>query len=206
MMKVFYHRLKSDFFPTTFAKNLVKELINAAGNHPEYVQQLAHHTWSLTEDQADKMILNYAMEMVMNTNSIFYQEICDNISNIQINLIKAVFQGETQLTSTDMMQKYNLGTGNIDEDPLASLLPVFQTITGIDEAWRQGGWDLFLHILQHHFHNIVADSVEYIFDLISVTGIMAHHGIFEQEGLEIEVFCAHPGSEDTTHGAQPAEK
>ena len=152
------------------------------------------------------MILNYAMEMVMNTNSIFYQEICDNISNIQINLIKAVFQGETQLTSTDMMQKYNLGTGNIDEDPLASLLPVFQTITGIDEAWRQGGWDLLLHILQHYLHDIVADSVEDDFDLVGVFGIVAHHGIFQEESLKVKILCTHPGSEDAAHGAQPAEE
>jgi uncharacterized protein len=89
---------------------LAKTLISTAGNHPEYVQQLAHHTWSLTEKLADELILNDAIELVMNSNSIFYQEICDDLSNTQINLMKAVFQGETQFTSADVMQKYNLGT------------------------------------------------------------------------------------------------
>jgi hypothetical protein len=85
-------------------------LISTAGNLPEYVQQLAHHTWSLTETMADEHILNYAIEMVRNSNSIFYQEICDDLSNTQLNLIKAVFQGETQFTSAEVMKKYNLGT------------------------------------------------------------------------------------------------
>jgi uncharacterized protein len=90
--------------------DLARVLISTAGNHPEYVQQLAHHTWSLTEKQADELILSNAVELVMDTNSIFYQEICDDLSNTQINLIKAVFQGETQFTSAEVMQKYNLGT------------------------------------------------------------------------------------------------
>lgn len=89
---------------------LAKTLISTAGNHPEYVQQLAHHTWSLTEKLADELILNNAMEMVLNSNSIFYQEICNDLSNTQINLMKAVIYGETQFTSAEVMQKYNLGT------------------------------------------------------------------------------------------------
>lgn len=94
----------------TFPVHLVSSLISVADNHPEYIQQLSHFTWSLTENIADEMIIKEASELVLNSNSIFYQEVCDNLSLTQLNLIKAVFQGETQFTSTEVMHRYNLGT------------------------------------------------------------------------------------------------
>lgn len=94
----------------TFPVQLVGELIEMTDNHPEYIQQLAHFIWSLTEKVADEMILQEASELVLNSNSIFYQEVCDNLSLTQLNLIKAVKQGETQFTSTEVMRRYNLGT------------------------------------------------------------------------------------------------
>jgi hypothetical protein len=56
------------------------------------------------------MIIKEASELVLNSNTIFYQEVCDNLNLTRLNLIKAVFQGEIQFTSTEVMQKYNLGT------------------------------------------------------------------------------------------------
>lgn len=91
-------------------ETLAGTLIQMADNHPEYVQQLAHHTWSLTSEEADTGILQEAEEMILRSNGMFYQEICDNLSATQINLIKAVLKGETQFTSSEVMQKYALGT------------------------------------------------------------------------------------------------
>jgi len=48
--------------------------------------------------------------LVLNSNSIFYQEVCDNLSLTQLNLIKAVMQGEKQFTAAEVMRRYNLGT------------------------------------------------------------------------------------------------
>lgn len=90
--------------------DLVINLIEAAGNYPEFVQQLAHYTWTLTDENAGKDILNSAIDMILTANGMFYQEICDDLSNTQINLIKAVIRGEKQFTSAGVMKKYNLGT------------------------------------------------------------------------------------------------
>jgi hypothetical protein len=94
----------------SISEDLVRKLVATAGNHPEYVQQLAHHCWSLTTDRADDTILKNAMDLVLDTNGMFYQEMCDNLSNTQINLIKAVLGGEWQFTSAEVMRKYRLGT------------------------------------------------------------------------------------------------
>ena len=48
--------------------------------------------------------------MVLRSNVIFYQNICENLSTTQINLIKVVVSGETKFTSSEVMQYYKLGT------------------------------------------------------------------------------------------------
>jgi hypothetical protein len=94
----------------TIHGQLINKLIDMADNQPEYIQQLAHFTWSLTGEIVDEIILNEAAGMVLNSNSSFYQEVCDNLSMTQLNLIKAVMQGEIQFTAAEVMRRYNLGT------------------------------------------------------------------------------------------------
>jgi hypothetical protein len=50
------------------------------------------------------------MSLVINSNRLYYQDICDALSNTQLNLIYAILAGETKLTASEIMQKYKLGT------------------------------------------------------------------------------------------------
>jgi len=45
----------------------------------------------------------------------FYEKIIENLSHLQVNLIKAVAEDETMLSSTEVIRKYDLVTsGNIE--------------------------------------------------------------------------------------------
>jgi hypothetical protein len=79
-------------------------------NHSWYVQQLAHYTWQKTEKKAGKNEIESSLNELINANTPFYQKEVESISTTQLNLLKAVVQGETQLTSAAVMQKYKLGT------------------------------------------------------------------------------------------------
>jgi len=46
------------------------------------------------------------MELVINSNKLYYQGICDAFSNTQLNLLNAILAGETLLTASETMQKY----------------------------------------------------------------------------------------------------
>jgi hypothetical protein len=78
--------------------------------HPWYVQQLSHYTWELTEKIASKKEVSKALDLLIRTNSPLYIRDCENLSNTQLNLLKAIASGETQLMSFEVMQKFNLGT------------------------------------------------------------------------------------------------
>jgi hypothetical protein len=88
----------------------VKMMIQMTNNHPDYLQQLCHNTWNGTNSETTNIIIHEAMNMVVNSSKLHYQDICDDLSNTQLNLLFAILAGETMLTASDSMQKYKLGT------------------------------------------------------------------------------------------------
>lgn len=79
-------------------------------NHSWYVQQLSHYIWNLTENEATTTEFNAGLKELINANYPLYQNEVENLSQTQLNLLKAVAKSETQFTSTVVMQKYALGT------------------------------------------------------------------------------------------------
>ncbi len=79
-------------------------------NHSWYVQQLAHYTWNITHKKATAMEIHIALNELINANTPLYQKETESIGHTQLNLLKAVAKGETQFTSTFVMNKHQLGT------------------------------------------------------------------------------------------------
>jgi uncharacterized protein len=111
----------SDFIIRSFSltnksitQELADNLVDLVKGQPYYVQQLAHITWEKTDLLASAEIIDLALEELINTNSLFYESEIEMISNMQINLLKAISKGVTQLTSAQALLDYNLGTsGNV---------------------------------------------------------------------------------------------
>ncbi len=106
-----------DFIIQSFEKTgknisleLVKEIINMTSNHPDYLQQLCHNVWNGTDLNVSRETLTESMDLVIRSNVLHYQDICESLSNTQLNLLQAILAGETKLTSTKAMQQYKLGT------------------------------------------------------------------------------------------------
>lgn len=105
-------------FITKSFKNSEKNISNALAerisllmkNHSWYVQQLAHYTWYKTEHKTTVENLNEALSELINANSPLYQKEVETLSKTQLNLLKAIIQGENKLTSVSVMNKYKLGT------------------------------------------------------------------------------------------------
>ena len=81
-------------------------------NHSWYVQQFAGSVWNYTESGgkvSEKTFLN-ALEWMIDTNEPNFQNIYNVLNGTQVGLLKAICNGETKLTSSEVMQKYALGT------------------------------------------------------------------------------------------------
>jgi len=92
------------------SKDLAKKMISMTNNHPDYLQQLCHNVWNRTESEATPKMLEEGMNLVIRSNALHYQDICDALSNTQLNLLYAMLAGETKLTAAKTMQEYKLGT------------------------------------------------------------------------------------------------
>lgn len=79
-------------------------------NHSWYVQQLSHYTWNLVTKKATANDIRRALDEVINANSPLYEKEIESISVTQLNLLKAVLKRESKLTSSAVMEKYQLGT------------------------------------------------------------------------------------------------
>ena len=94
----------------SISKELIMEMIIMTNNHPDYLQQLCHNVWNGTESKATNEHLQEAMDLVVRSNALHYQDICDSLSNTQLNLLHAILAGETKLTASKTMLQFKLGT------------------------------------------------------------------------------------------------
>ncbi len=92
------------------SKDLALQIANLMKNHPHYVQQLAHFAWSFSDAAITPEVLDHAVEFMINSNSPFFIKTVEDLSNTQINLLKAISKNEKHLSASETMQKYNLGT------------------------------------------------------------------------------------------------
>lgn len=90
----------------------VSLIAETARDHPYYVQQLANEVWITSDKTANRNTVLKSIGNVIDTNTLFYQEAVDNLSNTQINLLIAIAKGAKQLTSSGIMTKFNIGTPN----------------------------------------------------------------------------------------------
>ncbi len=98
----------------SITSTLASRIASLMENHPYYVQFLSYQCWTLTEQECNQEILEKAIQDLINQQSMFYQHETDGLTNLQINFLKAVTSGEKQLTASETVRKYNLGTpGNI---------------------------------------------------------------------------------------------
>jgi len=93
-------------------KEQAKWIAKTMKNHSWYVQQLSHYVWVRTTEKVTEENLSNALEEIFRSNSPYYLNVMENLSATQINFLKAISLNETMLTSTKIMQKYDLGTSN----------------------------------------------------------------------------------------------
>lgn len=94
----------------TISAQLASSLARTMGGHPWYVQQLAHFTWTRAGKRVKEADLRAALDVQIASNQPLYQRECEIMSKTQVNLIKAILSGETQLTAARVMHDYQLGT------------------------------------------------------------------------------------------------
>ncbi len=91
-------------------KEAAEGIASAVQNHPYFVQQLSQKTWVMTLQSADTNTVHDALTELVLENSILYLREVENLSNTQVNFLKAIVEKTEKLSAAATLRKYNLGT------------------------------------------------------------------------------------------------
>jgi hypothetical protein len=117
--------------------------------HPYYVQQLGHLTWVRTSTKATEKTVEVAMEDLFRQNAIVYQREVDNLSNLQVNFLRALSNGVKTFSATKVLQQYKLGASSnvVRLKQALEKKEIIDTFTGKVE-WLDPGFALWF---KRHF-------------------------------------------------------
>jgi hypothetical protein len=94
----------------TISAELAGKIVNLADNHPYYVQQLSQQIWLRTQDFCNEDIVDQSHQALVEQLSLLFATITENLSNSQINFLRALVAGETALSSAGVIEKYRLSS------------------------------------------------------------------------------------------------
>ncbi|MCF6294106.1 MAG: hypothetical protein L3J25_00280 [Flavobacteriaceae bacterium] len=91
-------------------KKLASQLANLVDNHSYFVQQFANTVWLNTKLNCTEKIIDDSLVQLFNQYEMLFIKELDNLSNPQVNFLKAVCNNEKALSGKKTIAKYNLGT------------------------------------------------------------------------------------------------
>ena len=98
----------------TITSDLAGYLAEQVENHPYYVQQLAQYTWLRTSDTCSQDIVDNALQAMLDSFNLQFINLMDTLTEKQRSFLCAVSEGVRNFSSTETLQRYQLGTsGNI---------------------------------------------------------------------------------------------
>lgn len=142
--------IENQFIATgkTINRKITDRIIEVAANHPYHIQQLSHHIWRLTEEDANTEIFDLAIEELLLNNDIFFRKEINNLTPLQLRYLNAILNRETHLNSMKIINKYKLGSpGNLSTIKAAletkEIIDFYQSkpifINPIFEYWLKRG-------------------------------------------------------------------
>ena len=110
-------RVISDHITRTFQKvgrviepHQTEYIYNITDGHPWYIWQLAECCFNLTKGYLSDNMLAEAVDTLLYTHAIRFQETVDNLSRYQLYLLRAIFDGVTKVSSSSIINKYSLNS------------------------------------------------------------------------------------------------
>ena len=73
---------------------------------------LCYFIWSFTVSEVTEEVFSLGLKQVLNINTPMFQNDTENLSSTQIEMLKAIADGEQHFSSQAVKQVYNLGNPN----------------------------------------------------------------------------------------------
>ncbi len=94
----------------SISPDLAGYLAEQVENHPYYVQQLAQYAWLRTQKTCTQAIADGALQAMMDSLNLQFVNLMDTLTEKQRSFLCAVSEGVRNLSASDTLQRYQLGT------------------------------------------------------------------------------------------------
>lgn len=114
----------------TISVETANKLAELVDSHSYFVQYLARICWNNSDKKVTNEILDSSFNELLNDHLSLFQNQTRSLTKYQVNYLKAVSAGETQLTSQRVLNQFDLGSpGNIKRNQ-----DVFEDLEILDYA------------------------------------------------------------------------
>lgn len=96
----------------SISTDFVERICDIVACHSWYLQQLCYFIWSYTATEVTEEVFELGLKQVMNINTPMFQNDTESLSSTQIELLKAIANGEQHFSSQAVKQIYSLGNPN----------------------------------------------------------------------------------------------
>lgn len=96
----------------SISAEMAERICDSVACHSWYLQQLCYFIWSFTVSEVTEDIYYLGLKQVLNINTPMFQNDTENLSSTQIEMLKAIANGEQHFSSQAVKQIYNLGNPN----------------------------------------------------------------------------------------------
>lgn len=96
----------------SISTGFVERICDIVACHSWYLQQLCYFIWSYTATEVTEEVFELGLKQVMNINTPMFQNDTESLSSTQIEMLKAIANGEQHFSSQAVKQIYSLGNPN----------------------------------------------------------------------------------------------
>ena len=91
------------------SEKLASKICDTVECHSWYVQQFSLFVWMNTETEVTEEIFNRQLQVVIDTNADMFINDLEGLAVSQIAMLRAISEGEKQLNSKEVVNRYHLG-------------------------------------------------------------------------------------------------
>lgn len=87
-----------------------KQIYDYSRANPWLIWQIANTCFNLTRGYVTDEVLQESVKVMLSSYEMEFHEVIDSLSNYQLRLLRAVFDGEVRLNSQEVIDRYNLSS------------------------------------------------------------------------------------------------
>lgn len=87
-----------------------ERIYETVDGHPWYVWQISNISFNLTKGYMNDGLIDYAIDSLLSLHDTRFRALVDDLSRYQILFLKAIFDGETKLSSSETIARYGLNS------------------------------------------------------------------------------------------------